>query len=76
MKDSCNGQLQRMKSLIVLNGQYCCGENTEENKLVFIPERSKAVAVDERRLRFIDQCIFSWFMSGEIVLKRIEVLKA
>ncbi|KLU66735.1 hypothetical protein DEAC_c14030 [Desulfosporosinus acididurans] len=64
-----------MKHLLVLNGQYYSGENAAENKLVFKEGRSNAVAIDERRLRYLIQTIIGWFMSGEIELKRIEVLK-
>jgi len=63
-----------MKAIVVLNGQFYSGENTEENKLTFTPERSEAVIIDERRLRFIIKTITNWFMDGEIVLKRLEVL--
>jgi len=75
VSDSCNSQLTGSRSLIVLNGQYYAGENKEENKLVFLPERAKAVAIDERRLRFIVQSIYYWFRSGEIELNRLEILK-
>ncbi|KLU64039.1 hypothetical protein DEAC_c40330 [Desulfosporosinus acididurans] len=64
-----------MKHLLVLNGEYYAVENKEENKLVFLQGRNNAVAVDERRLRYLLQTIQRWFMSGEIELKRIEVLK-
>lgn len=74
MSDSCNSQLSG--SLLVLNGQYYAGENKEDNKLVFHSERSKAVAIDERRLRFIVRTIYGWFMSGEVPLQRLEILKA
>ncbi|HBV87040.1 MAG TPA: hypothetical protein DEF42_10400 [Desulfosporosinus sp.] len=76
MSDSSNGQLSGTRSLVVLNGQYYAGENKEENKLVFLPERAKAVSIDERRLRFIIQSIYYWFRSGEIELQRLEILKA
>jgi 5-keto 4-deoxyuronate isomerase len=75
VSDSCNSQLAGSRSLVVLNGQYYCGENKEDNKLVFHPERAKAVAIDERRLRFIVQSIYYWFRSGEIQLQRLEILK-
>jgi hypothetical protein len=65
-----------MKSLIVLNGEYYAGENTEDNTLVFLPDRKNAVVVDERRVRFIIQSILRWNMSGEISLRRLEILKA
>ncbi len=65
-----------MKSLLVLNGQFYAGENAEDNILMFDRDRKKAVAVDERRLRFIIQSILRWNMSGEIELKRLEILKA
>lgn len=65
-----------MKAIVVLNGQYYCGENKEDNKLVFLPERAKAVAIDEKRLRFIVQSIYHWFRSGDIQLQRLEILKA
>jgi len=64
-----------MKALVVMNGEFYAGENTRENKLIFIPDRSKAVVVDERRLRFIIQSIHRWFMTGEIKLKRLEILE-
>ncbi len=66
---------ENVKALIVLNGQYYAGENTQENKLIFNPKRSEAVVVDERRLRFITQSILRWFMNGEIELKRLEILR-
>jgi len=65
-----------MRSLVVLNGQYYAGENKEDNKLMFRPSRSKAVAVDERRVRFIVQSILRWFMNQDITLQRLEILKA
>lgn len=64
-----------MKHLVVLNGQYFAGKNTKDNKLVFVPDRSKAVKVDEKQLRFIIDSIYEWFMAGEIELKRVEVLE-
>lgn len=64
-----------MKAIVVMNGQFYTGENTEENKLNFSPERSKAVVVDERRLRYITQTVLRWFMGGEIELKRLEILR-
>lgn len=64
-----------MKSFVVLNGQYYAGENAKENKLMFLEGRENAAAIDERRLRYILRTIIGWFMSGEIELKRIEVLK-
>ena len=63
-----------MKALIVLNGEYYAGENTKENKLVFEPERSKAVPVDERRLKFIISAISGWITDDVIKLRRLEVL--
>ncbi|MCO1599770.1 hypothetical protein [Desulfosporosinus nitroreducens] len=63
-----------MKAIVVLNGQFYSGENTEENKLTFSSKRSDAVIIDERRLRFIIKTITNWFMDEEIVLKRLEVL--
>ncbi|EHQ92163.1 hypothetical protein [Desulfosporosinus youngiae] len=65
-----------MKALVVLNGLYYAGENTQENKLIFRPNRSEAVVVDERRLRFIVQSILRWFMDRDIALQRLEILKA
>lgn len=76
MSDSCNSQSAGSRSLIVLNGQYYAGENKEDNKLVFESERDKAVAIDERRLRFIVRTICGWFISGEVPLQRLEILKA
>lgn len=63
-----------MKQLIVLNGQFYCGENKEDNKLMFDPDRSKAVAVDGRRVRFIVHNIYGWFRANEIKLQRLEIL--
>jgi len=76
VSDSCNSQLGGSRSLVVLNGQYYAGENKEDNKLVFESERAKAVAIDERRLRFIIGSIYYWFKSGEVELKRLEILRA
>lgn len=64
-----------MKHLLVLNGKYYAGENTKENKLVFELERSKAVPVDEERLKFIVSTISGWVTDNEIQLKRLEVLR-
>ncbi|EGW39186.1 hypothetical protein [Desulfosporosinus sp. OT] len=64
-----------MKALIVLNGKYYAGENEKENKLVFEPERSKAVPVDEERLKFIVNAISGWVMDDEIQLGRLEILR-
>ena len=58
-----------------MNGQFYSGENTQENKLNFSPERSKAVIVDERRLRYITQTVLNWSMWGTIELKRLEILR-
>lgn len=65
-----------MKAIVVMNGQFYAGENAQENTLTFSPDRSKAVIVDERRLRFIVQSVLRWNMSGEIELRRLEILKA
>ena len=64
-----------MKAIVVMNGEFYCGENIEKNELNFTPDRSKAVAVDERRLRYITQAVLRWFMSGVIELKRLEILR-
>lgn len=64
-----------MKAIIVMNGQFYTGENTEDNTLNFSPDKSKAVIVDERRLRYITQTVLRWFMGGEIVLNRFEILR-
>lgn len=64
-----------MKALVVLNGDYYAGENKDENKLIFIPERAKAVPVDEKRLKFIIDAISGWVMNDVIQLKRLEVLR-
>lgn len=64
-----------MKAIVVMNGQFYSGENAQENKLNFSPDRSKAVVVDERRLRFITRSVLGWFMAGEIELKRLEILE-
>lgn len=64
-----------MNAIVVLNGQFYSGENAQENKLTFSPHRSKAVVVDERRLRYITQTALRWFMGGEIVLNRFEILR-
>lgn len=65
-----------MKAIVVMNGQFYSGENAEENTLTFSQNRSEAVVVDERRVRFIIQSILRWNMSGEISLRRLEILKA
>lgn len=64
-----------MKALVVLNGQYYAGENVRENKLIFNPERAKAVPVDEQRLKFIMWAISGWVTDDEIELGRIEILR-
>ncbi|KUO77218.1 MAG: hypothetical protein APF81_08375 [Desulfosporosinus sp. BRH_c37] len=64
-----------MKARIVLNGEFYAGEDKEKNKLIFSPDRRKAVLVDERRERFITQTVLGWNMSGERKLKRYEVLE-
>ena len=63
------------KSIVVLNGEFYAGENTQENKLIFSPDRKKAVLVDERRERFITQTASYWNMSGERKLKRLEIIE-
>lgn len=65
-----------MKALIVLNGKYYAGENVKENKLVFEPERSKAMPVDEERLKFIVNTISGWVTDDEIQLGRLEILRS
>jgi len=64
-----------MNAIVVMNGQFYSGENVQDNKLNFSPDRSKAVLVDERRLRFITQSVLRWFMNGEIELKRLEIIR-
>lgn len=64
-----------MKAIVVMNGQFYAGENTQDNTLVFSPERSKAVAVDDRRLRYITQTVLRWSMDRVIELKRLEILR-
>ncbi|KUO70164.1 MAG: hypothetical protein APF81_03830 [Desulfosporosinus sp. BRH_c37] len=63
-----------MKQLIVLNGQFYCGENKEDNKLMFDPDRSKAIEVDERRVRYIVHNIYGWYRYREIKLQRLEII--
>jgi len=65
-----------MESLIVLNGQYYCGVNAVNNKLIFKPSRSEAVALSEDMKNSILHAIFGWVMDNEIKLKRLEVLRA
>ena len=65
------------KAIIVMNGQFYCGETVgEDHKLNFSPERSKAVEVDQRRLRYIVNSILRWFMADNIKLQRLEILEA
>jgi len=64
-----------MKAIVVMNGQFYSGENARDNKLNFSPERSKAVVVDERRLRDITKSVFNWSLDGTIDLRRFEVLE-
>lgn len=64
-----------MKSFVVMNGQYYAGEDTQNNKLNFCHGRANAVAVDQRRVRFIVRTILGWVMSGEIELNRLEILR-
>jgi len=64
-----------MKAIVVMNGQFYAGENTQDNTLVFNPDRSKAVEVDERRLRYITQTVLRWSMDKVIELQRLEILK-
>ncbi len=64
-----------MKAIIVMNGQFYSGENDQDNTLNFSPDRTKAVEVDERRLRYITQTVLNWSMWGTIELKRLEILK-
>jgi hypothetical protein len=63
------------KSIVVLNGEFYAGENTKENKLIFSPDRKKAVLVDERRERYITQTVSWWNTSGERKLKRLEIIE-
>jgi len=64
-----------MKAIIVMNGQFYSGENAEDNTLNFSPDRSNAVAVDERRVRYITQTVLNWSMWGTIELQRLEILR-
>lgn len=64
-----------MKAIVVLNGEFYSGENTEENTLIFSPHRKQAVVVDDRRLRYIMQTVVGWSVNGVKELKRLEVLK-
>lgn len=65
-----------MKAIVVMNGEFYAGEDADyPNKLMFTPNRKKAVVVDERRLRYITQNVLRWFMGGEIVLNRLEILR-
>ena len=64
-----------MKAIVVMNGEFYAGENVEDNKLNFSPDRKKAVMVDDIRLRFITQSVLNWSINGTIKLKRFEILE-
>ena len=65
-----------MKAIVVMNGQFYSGESVgEDHKLNFSPDRSKAVVVDQRRLRYIVNSILRWFMADNIKLQRLEILE-
>ncbi|HBV87021.1 MAG TPA: hypothetical protein DEF42_10305 [Desulfosporosinus sp.] len=65
-----------MKALVVLNGQYFAGKNELDNKLIFEPERTKAMPVDDKDLKFIVQTVAGWVADNEIELHRLEILRA
>lgn len=63
-----------MSKVWVLNGKFYAGANNIENTLMFTPKRPKALPVDELELGVALRAVFGWIESGEIALKRIEVL--
>jgi len=64
------------KQVIVMNGQFYCGETLEPRQINFTPDRKKAVEVDERRLRYIVRNILGWFMAENFPLQRLEIIRA
>jgi len=65
-----------MSKILVLNGNYYAGYNTEENVLIFAPERAKASVMIKAELDSVLRIIVDWSSDNLIEIKRIEILKS
>lgn len=65
-----------MKNLLVLNGQYYVGKDTEKNNLIFDCDRKNAKIIEsEECLYDVLETIFGWILFEGFKLRRIEVLE-
>ena len=63
-----------MSNLIVLNGDYYTGHNTELNVLTFEHDRKKAKLMSKEALKNVLRVIMSWIVEDTIEFKRLEIL--
>lgn len=63
-----------MSNMIVLNGDYYTGHNTELNVLTFEHDRKKAKVLSKEALGMVLRVIMAWIDDDTIDLKRLEVL--
>ena len=63
-----------MSNLIVLNGDYYTGHNTDLNVLTFEHDRKKAQIMSKEALKNVLRVIMSWIADDTIELKRLEIL--
>lgn len=64
-----------MSNLLVLNGQYYSGVNTEANTLTFAEKRAEATKIKtESELQSILEIVLGWVAYDGFKVRRIEVL--
>lgn len=63
-----------MNKLLVLNGGYFAGHDTDLNVLLFESDRSKAKPLSKEALGIVLRVVMCWIADDEIELKRLEVL--
>ena len=63
-----------MSKLIVLNGDYYTGHNTDLNVLTFEHDRLRAKPMSKVALKNVLRVIMSWIAEDTIELKRLEIL--
>lgn len=63
-----------MSNLIVLNGAYYTGHNTDLNVLTFEQDRKRAQIMSKEALKYVLRVIMSWIADDTIELKRLEIL--
>lgn len=64
-----------MSNLLVLNGQYYAGVNTEQNTITFAEKRVEAKKIEtESELQSILEIVLGWVAYDGFKVRRIEVL--